>query len=372
VTPLRIGITCYPTFGGSGIIATEIGLSLARRGHAVHFICYDVPRRLERPEANVTFHRVEVRDYPLFQYSSYPLALASKMVEVATQQKLDLLHVHYAIPHAASAYMARQILGPGAPKIVTTLHGTDITLVGNERAFLPITRFSIVESDAITVPSRYLAEATYANLDIPRAVPIEVIPNFVDSEKFRPAPLQKVAPILIHNSNFRPLKRVDDVIRIFAIVKRARSDARLVLVGDGPEHARVEAMVREAGLTDAVTFLGEQLSFVESLQQGAAFLLPSESESFGLAALEALACGVPVVASSIGGLPELITEGETGFLRPLGDIEAMAQAALSLLSDEDLRARMAVTARQSVEAKWRREPAVDRYESCYRRVLGAS
>ena len=313
---LHIGITCYPTFGGSGIIATEIGLGLAERGHRVHFIAYDVPSRLDRFVENIFFHEVEIRDYPLFGHSPYPLALASKMVEVSTYATLDLLHVHYAIPHATSAYLARQILGSRSPRIVTTLHGTDITLVGSDPSFLPITRFSIEQSDGLTAPSRYLRRATYENLGVSPEVPIEVIPNFVDTDKYRPLArkrkgelrhlfdrvdrVDRVAvdwddpaaapPILIHNSNFRPLKRVDDVVRILAEVRRT-VPALLILVGDGPERSRVESLVRELGLTGAVCFLGKQLNFLEVLQNSDVFLLPSETESFGLAALEALACG---------------------------------------------------------------------------------
>ncbi|HEX2571935.1 MAG TPA: N-acetyl-alpha-D-glucosaminyl L-malate synthase BshA [Polyangia bacterium] len=386
---LHIGITCYPTFGGSGIIATEIGLGLAERGHRVHFIAYDVPSRLDRFVENVFFHEVEVRDYPLFDHSPYPLALASKMVEVSTYATLDLLHVHYAIPHATSAYLARQILGSRSPRIITTLHGTDITLVGSDPSFLPITRFSIEQSDGLTVPSHYLRRATYENLGVSPDVPIEVIPNFVDTDKYRPlVPRRKgelrhlfdrvaadwddpaaAPPILIHNSNFRPLKRVDDVVRILAEVRRA-VPALLILVGDGPERSRVESLARELGLTSAVCFLGKQLNFVEVLQCSDVFLLPSETESFGLAALEALACGVPVVASRVGGVPEVVSEGETGFLCDVGDVRAMAAAVLRLVQEPAVHARMAETARVRVEAEWRREPMVTRYEEYYRKILG--
>jgi N-acetyl-alpha-D-glucosaminyl L-malate synthase BshA len=386
---LHIGITCYPTFGGSGIIATEIGLGLAERGHRVHFIAYDVPSRLDRFVENVFFHEVEIRDYPLFGHSPYPLALASKMVEVSTYATLDLLHVHYAIPHATSAYLARQILGSRSPCIVTTLHGTDITLVGSDPSFLPITRFSIEQSDGLTAPSRYLRRATYENLGVSPEVPIEVIPNFVDTDKYRPLAhkrkgelrhlFDRVAadwddpaaapPILIHNSNFRPLKRVDDVVRILAEVRRT-VPALLILVGDGPERSRVESLVRELGLTGAVCFLGKQLNFLEVLQNSDVFLLPSETESFGLAALEALACGVPVVASRVGGVPEVVAEGETGFLCEVGDVRAMAAAVARLVREPAVHARMAETARVRVEGEWRRDPMVTRYEAYYRKILG--
>lgn len=391
---MRIGITCYPTFGGSGIIATEVGQSLARRGHHVHFICSDVPSRLDRLQSGVFFHPVEVRDYPLFDHSVYPLALASKMVEVSKREQLDVLHVHYAIPHATSAYLARQVLvdlGERSPRIVTTLHGTDITLIGNDPSFLPITRFSIAQSSAVTVPSRYLKAATYANFDIPTDVSIEVIPNFVDADRFRPAAARRAQAlrslfnsadlawddpndmssrprILIHNSNFRPLKRVGDVVRILAEVRRALP-ALLVLVGDGPERPRIESMVRKMGLSGAVCFLGEQRNFLEVLQSSDVFLLPSETESFGLAALEALSCGVPVVASRVGGIPEVVVDGESGQLFEVGDVGAMAAGVLALLRDPALHERMARTARAQVERQWQREPIVTRYEDCYRRVV---
>lgn len=384
--PLRIGITCYPTFGGSGVIATEIGLCLAKRGHRIHFICYDVPFRWDRPVANTFFHGVDVRNYPLFDHSPYPLALTSKMVEVSNYEKLDLLHVHYAIPHATSAYLAKQIMGRDAPRVLTTLHGTDITLVGNDKSFLPITRFSIMQSDGLTVPSAYLKTATYHNLGVPETTSIEVIPNFVDTERFRPSPQRdrselrglfadKIllggdtpASVLIHNSNFRELKRVDDVVRIFDQVRQRRR-AVLILVGDGPERSRIERLVHELDLTPFVSFLGQQLSFVRFLQNSDVFLLPSEIESFGLAALEALSCGVPVVASRVGGIPEVIRDGLTGILCNVGDVSAMAEATLKLIGEPALWTKMSRAARDDVESRWRQEPMIDRYESCYRRLL---
>jgi len=369
--PLRIAITCYPTFGGSGVIATEIGRTLARRGHRVHFISYDVPARLEHFEDNVVFHEVSVRDYPVLNEVPYPLALASKMVEVSRFEGLDLLHVHYAVPHATSAYLARQILhaaGDAAPRIITTLHGTDTTLVGSDPSLLPITRFSVIESDGVTVPSAFLREATYTELRVPRTVPIEVIPNFVDTDRF--CPTDEPHPLrVIHVSNFRPVKRVDDVVRVFAEVHRAVPTATLVLVGDGPERFRIEGMVREAGLASQVTFLGKQGTFLEVLQRSDVFLLPSETESFGLAALEALACGVPVVASDVGGVPEVVAAGELGFLAPVGDVAAMAAATIRLLTDRALHAEMSRAARARALERWREAPMVDRYEDYYRRVL---
>jgi N-acetyl-alpha-D-glucosaminyl L-malate synthase BshA len=380
---LRIGVSCYATVGGSGIIATEVGRELARRGHQVHFVCSAEPGRPEPRGENVTFHRVETVRYPLFETEHYTLALASKLVEVSRRERLHLVHVHYAVPHAASAYLARQILGASAPRLVTTLHGTDITLVGSDPSFLPITRFSILASDGLTTPSEALRAATYARLEIPEATPIEVIPNFVDTERFQPdeglrGAARELFPrlpwqgarrprLLIHNSNFRPLKRTLEVVRIAAAV-RARTDAALVMVGDGPDRAAGEALARELGIADAVAFVGEQREVVPLLQRAELFLLPSAEESFGLAALEAMACGVPVVASRVGGLPEVIVDGECGALRPAGDIAAMAQAALELL-EEPAWGRASAAARARAVDNFRRGPAVDRYEAVYRRVM---
>jgi L-malate glycosyltransferase len=370
---LSIGIICYPTFGGSGVIATEIGLSLAKDGHRVHVIAYDLPGRLDSYVENVFFHEVETREYPLFHESSYPLALASKIVEVSRWEKLDILHAHYAVPHATSAYLARQILGSSTPKIITTLHGTDITLVGSDPSFLPITRFSILESDGITVPSESLRWATHQNLDVPVSTPIELIPNFVDTERFSPArdrPIEQGAKRrLIHVSNFRPVKRVQDVLQVFARV-RAKTPAHLYLVGDGPERSRAEQLARELQLQGDVCFLGKQLSFIEVLRASDVFLLPSESESFGLAALEAMSSGVPVVASDVGGVPEVVRDGETGFLCAVGDVDAMADRALAILSDPGLHRRMARAARERAETVFPRAPIVARYEAFYRALLG--
>jgi N-acetyl-alpha-D-glucosaminyl L-malate synthase BshA len=365
--PLRIGITCYPTFGGSGIIATEIGLEMARRGHQVHFICSDMPWRFDRYERNVTLHAVEARDYPLFEHDPYVLALASKMVEVATLAQLDLLHVHYAIPHATAGWLAKQIIGKGAPRLLTTLHGTDITVVGNDRSFLPVTRFSIEQSDAVSVPSQFLREATYANIGVTRDKAIEVVPNFVDTELYSPGTGARCA-VVVHNSNFRAVKRVDDVIRVFAQVRRERA-SELVLIGDGPERSRIEALVHELGLSQSVRFLGRQLNFVEVLQGARVFLLPSATEGFGLAALEALSCGVPVVASRVGGLPEVVAHGECGFLEELGDLPAMASDVARLLDDGGLHTRMSQRARQIALERFQKQPMVDRYEALYRRLV---
>lgn len=380
--PLRLAITCYPTFGGSGVVATEIGMAMARRGHKVHFIAYDVPRRLDRFLENIYFHEVEVHDYPLFIYPPYPLSLASKMVEVTTFEKLDLLHVHYAVPHATSAYLARQVLGPLAPKIVTTLHGTDITLVGNDRSYLPIVRFSIAESDGVTTPSQYLRMATYDKLNLPTETPIEVIGNFVDTELYRP--LQPGEPrnthpiseqclksdkILTHVSNFRPVKRISDVVKIFDIVNRT-VPARLVLIGDGPERSKIETLVRELGLVDRVCFLGKQENFVPLLKVSDLFILPSENESFGLAALEAMSCGVPVIATNVQGIPEVVTHGHTGFLSDVGDVSEMAANAVRLLQDESLYRQFSEAARARVVERFRTDLLVGYYEDYYYRILG--
>jgi N-acetyl-alpha-D-glucosaminyl L-malate synthase BshA len=365
---LAVGITCYHTFGGSGIVATEIGLELARRGHRVHFVCAEPPARLPSSMPNLVFHAVHMTDYPLLLAGQYPLALASQLIDVAQKERLDLLHMHYALPHATSAYLAKQILGAASPRVVTTLHGTDITLVGNDRSYLPITRFTIDQSDGVTAPSRYLAQATRDNFGTRRA--IEVIPNFVDTDHFRPG-VPPAEPLIVHSSNFRPLKRVDDVLAVFAAV-RARRPAKLAFLGDGPERPHIEAEVRARGLADDVRFLGEQLDVVPTLQAARVFLLPSETESFGLAALEALACGTPVVATHVGGLPEVIREGEDGFLLPVGDVEAMAEAVGMILDDGALHQRLSASARAGAVSRFARAPMIDRYVAFYEKVLSSS
>lgn len=381
--PLRIGITCYPTFGGSGVIATEIGMAMAKRGHRVHFIALEVPRRLDRFMENIYFHEVEVGDYPLFTYTPYSLALASKMVEVASYEGIDLFHVHYAVPHATSAYLACQVLGDKAPAIITTLHGTDITLVGNNRSYLPITRFSISESDGLTAPSKFLKSATYDKLNVSTTVPIEVIPNFVDIERFAPLeggdhpPLPELfkcggtGKVLTHVSNFRPVKRLTDVVEVFARVKE-KLHCHLVLIGDGPERSRTEDLVRERGLKDSVCFLGKQDSFVKVLQRTDLFVMPSENESFGLAALEALSCGVPVIASNAEGIPEVVRHGEVGFLSDVGDVDDMAQNALRLLQDQSLYQSFSKAARALVVENYAEKILIDHYERYYFEILKAS
>jgi len=371
--PLRIGVACFSTFGGSGVIASEIGMSMARRGHRVAFLSDRPPARLDLSCPGISFHTVAALDYPVPAQSSYDLALAAEMIEVAQRERLDLLHVHYAVPHALGAYLARQVLGAAAPKILTTLHGTDVTRIGVDPKFSSLTRLAVLAGDGITAPSRWLAEQAYRQLGLPRATTIEVIPNFVDTHRFRPARSKSVAgeKVLVHVSNFRPLKRVEDVVRIFARV-RGEIPTRLHLVGDGPERPRVEALIDSLALAGEVKFFGEGVDVADVLQASHVFLLPSETESFGLGALEAMACGVPVVASNVGGLPEVVLDGETGFLAPVGDVEAMAKRVRRLLSDGDLHARMSRAARDRAEAQFQLEPAVARYQAAYRRIIGGA
>src|SRR3989339_1906771 len=337
---MKIGITCYPTYGGSGVIATELGKELALRGHQVHFISYALPFRLSQYIENIVFHEVETSSYPLFEFPLYSLALASKMVEVAEYEKLDLLHVHYAIPHASSAFLAKEMLkGKNDIKIITTLHGTDITLVGLEPSFMPLVKFSIEESDGVTAVSRFLKEKTLTNYNIEKD--IEVIYNFIDIEKFKPDQSdlfrKHIAPngekVLVHTSNFRIVKRVTDTIRILEKVKK-EVPAKLVLVGDGPDRSECERLARELDIHKDVVFLGKQDGLTEILNAADIFLMPSQSESFGLSALEAMACGVPVVSSSVGGLPELNIHNETGYIAEIGDVERMSKYAVDLLTNE--------------------------------------
>jgi N-acetyl-alpha-D-glucosaminyl L-malate synthase BshA len=368
-TPLRIGVACFSTFGGSGVIASEIGMSMARRGHQVAFFSDKPPARLDLTCPNISFHAVAALNYPVPAQSSYALALAAEMIAVAQKERLDLLHVHYAVPHALAAYLARQVLGAAAPKVLVTLHGTDVTRIGADPKFSALTRFAVLAGDGITAPSRWLAEEAFRQLSLPRERDIEVIPNFVDTQRFCPARHAPSVHILTHVSNFRPLKRVDDVVRIFARV-RGEVPARLHLVGDGPERPRVEALVHFLDLARDVTFFGERADVVKILQESDVFLLPSETESFGLGALEAMACGVPVVASNVGGLPEVVLDGEIGFLAPVGDVEEMARQVRRLLTDVTLHARMSRAARSRAEAHFQLEPAVDRYQAAYRRIVG--
>lgn len=372
---MKIGITCYPTYGGSGVIATELGKELAKRGHEVHFISYAVPMRLNGFIKNVFYHEVEMAQYPLFEFPLYTTALASKMIDVAQFEHLDLLHVHYAIPHATSAYLAREILGRDRLKIVTTLHGTDITLVGLEPSYLPVMKFSIEQSDGVTAVSRFLREKTLTNYGINKS--IEVIPNFVDVKLYRrgngEAIRKVIAPngerVLVHVSNFRAVKRVTDVIRIFDVVRKS-VPSKLVLVGDGPDRSVCEKLCHDLGIDHEVRFLGKQTNLVEIHSASDLFLLPSQSESFGLSALEAMACEVPVVSSSVGGLPELVVHGETGYIAEIGDIDRMARYAIDLFRNEEKRLRFAEAGRRRAVEQFNSEKIVDQYETYYRTVLG--
>lgn len=340
---MRIGIVCYPTFGGSGVLATELGKALADKGHSVHFITYQQPVRLNVFNANIYYHEVRVPTYPLFDYPPYEVALASTMVDVIKNHDLDLLHVHYAIPHASAAYMARQIMlksGRHVP-FITTLHGTDITLVGKDKTYEPVVTFSINESDAITAVSNNLREETFRSFKITKE--IEVIYNFVDIKRFSKKPIdafrQVIAPkgekIMVHASNFRKVKRVNDVIKIFAEVRK-ELPAKLLMIGDGPERSATEELAKELGVHDDVRFVGKQEQIEEILLVSDVFVLPSEYESFGLAALEAMAARVPVISTNTGGLPEINIHGETGYIANLGDISAMSKYAVDMLSNEAL------------------------------------
>jgi len=371
---MRIGITCYPTYGGSGVVATELGLELAARGHEIHFISYAMPVRITEATARIRFHEVEVMNYPLFNHPPYTLALASKMYEVAASESLDVLHVHYAIPHSVSAYLAREMFRPRRLPFVTTLHGTDITLVGSDRSYLPITRFSIEQSDAVTAISDYLQNVTLQEFGIRRKV--EVIPNFVNCDVFEPATdasrrrafARDDEKILVHLSNFRPVKRLPDVVEIFARVRR-HIPAKLLLIGDGPDRGRAEWMAREKDLTADVLFLGKQNQVQDLLNCADVMLLPSELESFGLAALEAMACGVPAVCSNVGGLPEVIRDGVEGYLVGLRDVDTMAERALRILTEPGRREEMGRAARRRASDKFCSTRIIRLYEDLYRRVI---
>jgi N-acetyl-alpha-D-glucosaminyl L-malate synthase BshA len=373
---MRIGITCYPTFGGSGAVATELGLELAKRGHEIHIISYASPFRLPGFAENVYFHGVDLSGtYPLLEYFPYSLALAVKQHEVALREQLDILHVHYAVPHATAAFLAREMIRPDHPlKLVTTLHGTDITLVGQENSFFTVTKFSIEQSDAVTTVSEFLREETYRAFGCERCA-IEVIPNFVDLVEHHPegdcehrnALAPPNAKVIVHVSNFRPIKRVPDVVRVFAGIKK-KIPAVLVLVGDGPERPNAEAVVEELGLHEDVRFLGKLSPVVDILRAADLFLLPSMSESFGLSALEAMACGVPVIASDVGGLAEVVVSGETGVLVPADELQQMVDEALDLLTDRDKWCRMREAAIEQARF-FSPDRIVPQYEAVYRKVL---
>lgn len=375
---MKIGIVCYPTYGGSGVVATELGLGLAKRGHEIHFITYKRPARLTTFQENVFYHEVDTDEYPLFEYPPYDTALTSKLVDVVKYENLDLLHVHYAIPHATVAYIAKKILltqGRYVP-VITTLHGTDITLVGNDKAFAPVVEFSINKSDGVTAVSKSLRQQTYEYFNITKE--IEVIYNFIDFERFTKSNKdhfkKAIAPdgerILIHVSNFRKVKRVEDTVLIFKKVHE-QLPSKLLLIGDGPERRNAEALCRELGLWNDTRFLGKQDAIEELMAVADVFLLPSENESFGLAALEAMACEVPVISSNAGGIPEVNIHGETGFLSNVGNVEEMAANAVYILSHEEVLAKF----RENALAQAKRHDIsiiLPQYEAYYEEILKAA
>jgi len=375
---MNIGITVYPTYGGSGIVGSELGKELAARGHTVHFISSALPTRLTELNERVRFHEVEMMSYPLFEHQPYTLALATKMSTVAESENLDLLHVHYAIPHAISAILARESLKSHRRlPVITTLHGTDITLVGSNRSYLPITKFSIEQSDGVTSISRYLLNQTVKDFDIKR--PIEVIPNFVNCDLYTRKPDETLRarwapggePIVMHLSNFRPVKRITDAVETFAMV-RAKMPAKLVLIGDGPDRGAAEYLVRKKKLQKDVHFLGKQDQVYRLLSEADLFLLPSQLESFGLAALEAMACEVPVIATNVGGVPEVIEHGVDGFLVEPQDVATAGRYAIELLSRADRGREMGKLARINAKKKFCANDVIPTYERYYQRVLSES
>jgi len=374
---MKIGIVCYPTFGGSGVVATELGKALAREGHKIHFITYSQPTRLDFFSENLFYHEVDIMNYPLFQYPPYELALASKLVDVVQHEGLELLHVHYAIPHATAAFLAKQILksyGSSIP-VITTLHGTDITLVGKDPSYEPVVTFSINQSDGVTSVSEYLKKDTYKHFKIEKD--IEVIPNFIDLNRFKKHKKdhfkKAICPhgekLIVHTSNFRKVKRVDDAVRVFGKIREI-IPAKLLLVGDGPERGNVEHLCRELGYYDDVRFLGKLEAVEEVLSVSDLFLMPSESESFGLAGLEAMACEVPVVASNAGGLGELIEQGVSGFMSEIGNIDEMSKNALYILQDEQLPVFKKNALRRASDFDVSR--ILPLYESYYLKILESS
>jgi N-acetyl-alpha-D-glucosaminyl L-malate synthase BshA len=375
---MKIGITCYPTYGGSGVVATELGLALASMGHEIHFISYAIPHRLTRFVNNVYFHEVETSTYPLFEHSLYDLSLTSKMLEVIEYEDLDLMHVHYAIPHAVSAYLAKQVWKKAGRKIkfITTLHGTDITLMGLEPTFMPLVKFSIEESDGVTAVSRFLKEKTLTNFNVNKE--IEVIYNFIDIDKYKPVeekPFKKhIATcgekVLIHTSNFRVVKRVTDTIRILEKVKK-ELPVKLVLIGDGPDRSECERLARDLDLHKDVLFLGKQDAIEEILTSADLFLMPSQSESFGLSALEAMACGVPVISTSVGGLPELVIHNQTGYIAEIGDVDRMAKYTIDLLTNEKKYKSFAKNSRERAVTNFDKNLILPQYVEYYERVLNS-
>ncbi len=373
---MNIGISCYPVYGGSGVVATELGKALAQRGHQIHFIAYSIPFRLEHITRNIAFHEVSVTNYPLFQYPPYALSLTSMMVDVAKFEALDLLHVHYAIPHATSAVLAREILERQGIRIpvVTTLHGTDITIVGQDPSFLPVVKYSIDQSDGVTAVSKYLRDETIEAFGTGDR--IEVIPNFIDAARFKRRPNDSLRRamcagdehILIHISNFRPVKNASHVVRVLRRLRRQGLAVRLLFVGDGPDRPAVEHLARELGVHKHVRFLGKQGPVEEILSIADVFLMPSGSESFGLAALEAMACGVPVVSSDAGGLPELLNGSDAGYICPLGDIDTYTKRCMQLFRNQAQHKRMATSARQYAVRHFQTAAVVSQYETYYEQV----
>jgi N-acetyl-alpha-D-glucosaminyl L-malate synthase BshA len=372
---MKIGITVYPTYGGSGIVGSELGKELAERGHTVHFISSSLPTRLTQLSERVRFHEVEMMSYPLFEHQPYTLALATKMADVAETEDLDLLHVHYAIPHSISAILARESLRPERTlPVITTLHGTDITLVGADRSYLPITRYGIAQSDGVTAVSHHLKQATVETFGFER---IEVIPNFICASDYSRRPSTGLRdelapggePLLVHVSNFRPVKRPVDCVEILARVRGRGVNARLVMVGDGSERARAEHRARCLNVERHCVFVGKQPRIADYLSVADVLLLPSEQESFGLAALEALACEVPVVASRVGGLPEVVDDGVTGYLAEVGDVEQMSDYAARLLADDAARREMGRRARQTAVSRYSTDLVIPRYIEFYERVI---
>ena len=375
---MKIGIICYPTYGGSGVVATELGKALASVGHEVHFITYTQPPRLDFFSENIFYHEVSVASYPLFEYLPYESALASKMVDVTVNEQLDLIHVHYAIPHASAAYLAKQILkykGIHVP-VITTLHGTDITLVGRDPSFEPVVTFSINESDGVTAVSESLRNDTYSSFEI--LSNIEVIPNFIDLNRFQKQPKEHfklaICPngekLLMHTSNFRKVKRIEDIIRVFAKVQK-QIPAKLLLVGDGPERSGMEALCRDLGVAADVRFLGKLDTIEEALSLADLFFLTSEKESFGLAALEAMACEVPVISSNAGGITEVNIHGETGFVSEIGDVDDMVANTIKILTDEGLHLQMKANALARAK-EFSLEKILPMYERYYEKIVGQS
>ncbi|MDA8211290.1 MAG: N-acetyl-alpha-D-glucosaminyl L-malate synthase BshA [Clostridia bacterium] len=373
---MKIGMVCYPSYGGSGVVATELGEYLADRGHEVHFISYERPFRMRGFHGNLYLHEVEVFDYPLFKFPPYSIALTSTIADVVRNHDLDILHAHYAIPHAVSAYLARQMLRDGRIPIVTTLHGTDITVLGNDRQFFDITKFCLEESDGVTAVSESLRQETQELFGIGH---VQTVYNFIDPEVYKRVPnpcfrgffARPEEKIILHISNFRPVKRVLDVVSIFAGINK-EVPSHLLLIGDGPDRLAAQHLAQDLGLAQRVHFLGKQECVFQVLSLADLFLLPSEKESFGLSALEAMACEVPVIATATGGVPEVVLDGVTGYLAPVGDVQAMIKMSVSLLRDRQLHGRMAIAARERAAAEFHVDKIVAQYEEYYRRICGIS